>query len=179
MAERLYLSTGKITEKVLGRRAALGERIRQLRGRRTQVAFAALLGMKQPQLARYEAGRQPDVQVLTKIAKTCGVTVDWLLTGEGPESRGIVREADGQSFLESIVEGTPIRLGRAVGAKVERAWRRSSDERKEEIRNYLRRAALIAIAVEQLLPHQSAKALIDAFSVQITQAVTAKIVASA
>jgi len=62
--------------------------------------------------------------------------------------------------------------------KIDRVWRELPEDEKENIRDYLRRAALIALAVEQLLPQQSAKVLIDAFGVQITLAVTAKILES-
>ncbi len=173
------MSSTKITYKASSTRSALGQRIRQLRGNRTQAAFAALLGMKQPQLARYEAGQQPDPPTLTKVAKACGVTVDWLLTGEPSEHVRIRSDIDCRAALESVIAGTPVKLGRIRGPKVDRAWKGIPEEQREEVRNYLRRAAVVAIAIEQLLPRRSADSVLDKLSKEVTSFVTAKILGSA
>ncbi len=131
--------------------------------------------MKQPQLARYEGGQQPDPATIVKIATTCGVTVDWLLTGVTlalPRARS---DMDCQSALEAAIAGAPLKLRRIAGPKVDRAWSNMPTEQKDEIKDYLRRAALVAIAVERLLPPQAAKPVIDALSAQVTLAIIAKI----
>ncbi len=60
----------------------ISDRIRLVRGKLRQSAFADILGIPRPNLSRYEKGRQPPADVLQKIADYGGVTVKWLLTGK-------------------------------------------------------------------------------------------------
>ena len=62
--------------------SGVGERIKALRGERTQAAFAKLLGMKATQLIKYEQGRVPDPMVLLRLADAGHKTVDWILRGD-------------------------------------------------------------------------------------------------
>lgn len=63
---------------------ALGQRIRQLRGEMTQERFARTLGISQAQLSKYELGQSAlPLSVLAKLAKECGTSADWILTGKG------------------------------------------------------------------------------------------------
>ncbi len=63
---------------------AVGERIRAVRGKRTQTEFAKAIGVKkQNYISRYERGRIPAPDLLVQIAKTGRVSIDWLLTGKG------------------------------------------------------------------------------------------------
>lgn len=63
---------------------AVGERIRAVRGKRTQTEFARAIGVKkQNYISRYERGRIPAPDLLVQIAKTGRVSIDWLLTGKG------------------------------------------------------------------------------------------------
>lgn len=58
----------------------LGERIRELRGRRTRERFATELGIHKNTLARYEQGeRLPDAELLQRLCSLCGVSADWLI----------------------------------------------------------------------------------------------------
>ena len=76
----------------------LGERIRQVRGRMSQEAFAALLGISKGALGGYERGENcPNVEVVLAICRICHVEIGWLLTGE--------QSAEGPSG------GTPARTG--------------------------------------------------------------------
>jgi transcriptional regulator with XRE-family HTH domain len=62
----------------------VGERIRAVRGKRTQTEFARTIGVKkQNYISRYERGRIPSPDLLLRIATTGRVSIDWLLTGEG------------------------------------------------------------------------------------------------
>ncbi len=62
----------------------VGERIRAVRGKRTQTEFAKAIGVKkQNYISRYERGRVPSPDLLVQIAKTGRVSIDWLLTGKG------------------------------------------------------------------------------------------------
>lgn len=61
----------------------VGKRIRELRGEMPQEKFHKLVGIKrQGRLSVYENGRVPKHQILVNIADYCGVSIDWLLTGE-------------------------------------------------------------------------------------------------
>jgi transcriptional regulator with XRE-family HTH domain len=65
-------------------------RLRALRGDRSKSAFARALGIANPSTYQnYEAGRIPDAQVVQTIATQCGVSIAWLLSGEGPPPAGL------------------------------------------------------------------------------------------
>jgi transcriptional regulator with XRE-family HTH domain len=63
---------------------SLGRRIREIRGFDTsQEDFALRLGISQSQLSKYERGLiAPGADVLLRLKKQFGVSIDWLLTGE-------------------------------------------------------------------------------------------------
>lgn len=62
----------------------VGQRIRLIRGKKTQTAFARLMGVyKQNYISRYEHGRVPSPRLLIKLADYGRVTLDWLLAGKG------------------------------------------------------------------------------------------------
>jgi DNA-binding transcriptional regulator YiaG len=70
--------------------AAVGARVRKLRGQITQEEFSRTLGISQAQLSKYELGQSAiPLGVLIKLAKRHGSTADWILTGEtdAPSSR--------------------------------------------------------------------------------------------
>jgi len=61
----------------------VGERIRTIRGEKTQTEFAKDLGVpKQNYISRYERGRIPSPDLLVKIADMGKVSLDWLLVGK-------------------------------------------------------------------------------------------------
>jgi len=61
----------------------IGQRIRQLRGEENQTDFAKMLEVTQGQLSRYEAGTaSPSLDVLVRLRKSKGRTVDWILIGD-------------------------------------------------------------------------------------------------
>jgi transcriptional regulator with XRE-family HTH domain len=72
-----------------------GQRIREVRKRLrlTQTEFARRLGVIQVSVARYEAGRVPRADVLDRIAHLGGVTVGWLLHGQGDRPTPIPSQA--------------------------------------------------------------------------------------
>lgn len=58
----------------------IGERLRIVRGSRSRREVAALVGMKQQAWAVYESNQSaPGAKLIIKIAKTFGVSTDWLL----------------------------------------------------------------------------------------------------
>ncbi|MFY9268533.1 MAG: helix-turn-helix transcriptional regulator [Candidatus Manganitrophaceae bacterium] len=69
----------------------VGERIRLVRGNRTQTEFAKALGVKkQNYISRYERGRIPAPDLLVRIAEMGKVSIDWLLTGKRAIGRAAV-----------------------------------------------------------------------------------------
>jgi transcriptional regulator with XRE-family HTH domain len=63
---------------------AIGARIRELRGSRTQEEFARLMRVSQAQLSKYELGQSaPPLGFLARIAGDTGRSVDWILMGKG------------------------------------------------------------------------------------------------
>jgi transcriptional regulator with XRE-family HTH domain len=62
---------------------AVGRRVRELRGFEiAQAEFAHELGISQGQLSRYEKGRSEiGAEILLRLARRSGRTVEWLLTG--------------------------------------------------------------------------------------------------
>ncbi|MBD5538863.1 MAG: helix-turn-helix transcriptional regulator [Desulfovibrio sp.] len=61
-----------------------GERLKKIRGRMSQAAFAASIGITQRAVVNYETGgRLPKGTILRKICEQYGINEDWLLTGTG------------------------------------------------------------------------------------------------
>lgn len=79
----------------------LAERLRLVRGRQSQAAFAAALGIHKNSIGSYERGdTKPDSEFLARACALCDVNPDWLLLGRGPyrreeESAGTPGAADG------------------------------------------------------------------------------------
>ena len=62
----------------------LGERIRHVRGRISQEAFAGLLGISKGALGGYERGENcPNADVILTICNKCKINVSWLMSGVG------------------------------------------------------------------------------------------------
>ena len=63
---------------------AVGRRIRELRGfDLTQAEFAARVGISQTYLSHAERGKgEVGAEILLRIAREFGKTIEWLLTGE-------------------------------------------------------------------------------------------------
>lgn len=60
--------------------SVFSERLRELRGSESQSSFAAALGMKYQQYARYEKGdNAPSIDVLSVICRAHACSADWLL----------------------------------------------------------------------------------------------------
>ena len=66
-----------------------GDRMRGLRGGRTQTEVAPKLGISRAQLTHIEAGtRKPSLQTIVKAANFFGVTTDFLLGRDGIDEEG-------------------------------------------------------------------------------------------
>ncbi len=64
------------------------DRLRQLRKDLgySQYELAEHTGIKQASISNYENGGNPNCDSLIKFAKTCGVSIDWILMGEETSS---------------------------------------------------------------------------------------------
>lgn len=63
----------------------LKDSIKQIRGKMTQKQFAAKLEVHVNTIQRWEAGSTvPDANDLARIQKVFGISIDWLLSGDGP-----------------------------------------------------------------------------------------------
>ena len=92
------LAVYSIPEEVM----TLGERLKLLRGRKSQEKFAALLGISQSALGTYESdSRSPDTRVIEAICQRCQVTADWLIFGMQDGSQPRPEHATVAGFLES------------------------------------------------------------------------------
>jgi transcriptional regulator with XRE-family HTH domain len=60
------------------------DRLKILRGRKSQTAFSDEIGVSQRTLSRYENGALPDIGVAQTICRRFNVEPRWLLFGEGP-----------------------------------------------------------------------------------------------
>ena len=82
-----------------------GERLRELRGCKSQASFASELGLSQVVYGRYELNqREPNLDTLCHIGLTLGVSADWLL---GLPERGVgARVEAGKGAAVSIGSGT-------------------------------------------------------------------------
>jgi len=79
---------------MMSRIPGLSVRIRKIRGNLTQAEFAAISGVTQGTVNKYEKGTIfPGEDVLNKIAAHGGVTIEWLLHGEEKRAPLAGREA--------------------------------------------------------------------------------------
>lgn len=60
----------------------------------TQTNAGKLAGVTQPAARKWAEGGFPEMNKAKQIAKILGVSVDWLLTGEGPKRVPNVNESD-------------------------------------------------------------------------------------
>ena len=77
------MSRKKVTEKDTF--SGFSARLKKIRGGLSQEKFGKIFGVTKITISRYESGRIPDVETLSKIANYGGVTVEWLLHGTAPE----------------------------------------------------------------------------------------------
>jgi|APPan5920702752_1055751.scaffolds.fasta_scaffold103582_1 transcriptional regulator with XRE-family HTH domain len=63
-------------------------RLKEIRGKTSQVELGGALGVPQNVVSRYERGRvKPPLDYLLAASRYANVTLDWLITGEKPKHR--------------------------------------------------------------------------------------------
>ena len=148
--------------------ALIGARIRQLRGLESQTHLASRIGITREHLSRIEGGAQPGTEILRRLAQVTGASLDFLVLGAGPalrEGPAAPGSAAWEAALEPLLAGTALRLPRATKAsrrRADRAWQELPEERRDDIRGFVRRIAVVAVAIEALLPPRAVKPVTDA-----------------
>ena len=145
-----------------GGAAGMGSRIRQLRGTASQREFAERLGISREQLSRIESGAQvPGTETLRRLAQATRASLDFVvLGGAATEPRAAsVKRGGWVSALQPLLDATTVRLPPGAGRRADRAWGELSETRKEEVRAFVRRVAVAAVALEALLPSPAARAV--------------------
>ena len=91
-------------------------RLQTVTGARTFTELAAILGVRPSAVSDAKRrGRMPVAWVDT-VCRTHGVSAEWILTGEGPESawetgeRGTTAGGSAEEALRILLRGTPTRL---------------------------------------------------------------------
>lgn len=159
----------------------MGDRIRALRGLASQKTFATRLGISREQLSRIESGSQvPGTGTLRRLAQVTRVPLDVIVLGVGTAAPATA-DSSWEAALAPLFAGTTLRLPRASAAasrKAERAWKELSEARREEIRAFARRFALVAAATEALLPARAVRAVIDRLGTELSTVLIDRILAA-
>ena len=75
------------------------ERLRTLRGKQSQGAFAKMCGVPQSSVAQWELGASPSARKLLNVCQATGVSADWLLgLKEGGAGASIVGSHNAQAI---------------------------------------------------------------------------------
>jgi transcriptional regulator with XRE-family HTH domain len=77
-------TAARVTQATIDRyKRQISSRLAQIRGERSQRAFARDLGVFQQNVNRYENGTTPHADFLITVALQENVSLDWLLLGKG------------------------------------------------------------------------------------------------
>jgi transcriptional regulator with XRE-family HTH domain len=78
----------------------IGDRIKEVRGKKSQDDFAQAHGIHRNTLARWESGkRSPEYSFLRDITERYGLAPDWVLMGAGPKL--LAESADQEASLRA------------------------------------------------------------------------------
>lgn len=164
--------------------ALIGARIRQLRGLESQTQLAGRIGITREHLSRIEGGAQPGTEILRRLAQVTGASLDFLVLGAGPalrEGTAAAGSAGWEAVLEPLLAGTALRWPRAAKAsrrRADRAWQALPEERRDDVRAFVQRIAVVAVAIEALLPSRAAKPVVDALGEALATLLVDRIVAA-
>ena len=156
-------------------------RIRQLRGDESQTEFARRVGITREQLSRIESGSQPRIATLRRLAHATGQSLDFIILGTTVAPGEAAAAGRWDAALEPLLAGTSLRLPRAsttAARRAARAWPELPNERKDDVRGLARQVAVIAVAIEAVLPAKAAKTVTDALGAALATAVVDLIVAA-
>ena len=92
---------------------SLWERIQEAFGVRGPTEIASKLGFTKQAVYKWQNGEIPGLETLTKIAATSGVSLHWLVTGEGPKTAYIVSEPE-LRVIKELTKETGLSLDRQI-----------------------------------------------------------------
>lgn len=165
-------------------RVEIGARIRAVRGLANQTELAGRLGISRAHLSRIESGaKMAGTATLRRLARVTRVSLDFIVLGADFAAFRTAAEGAGswEAAVQPLLGGTTLRLPRAStasGRKADRAWQELPEERRAEIRDFVRRIALVAVATEALLPAKTARAATDQLSTDLTTILIDRILAA-
>jgi len=88
---------------------SLGERLKAIRGKRTQLDFSSDLGISKSTYVRYERGQRiPDADLLKAICCKFEVRPEWLLLGEGDSRQPKIKLQVGHDLPWPTKEGASL-----------------------------------------------------------------------
>jgi transcriptional regulator with XRE-family HTH domain len=163
---------------------AIGARVRQLRGSEKAGEFARRIGIAREHLSRIESGAQvPGTETLRRLAQVSGASLDFVVLGSDRIVRMDAAAGDGgwEAALGPLLAGTSLRLRGASAAarrRADRAWAELSEGRRDDVRTLVRQVALLAVAIETLLPAKTGNAVIDELGDALTGLVVDRIAAA-
>ena len=106
--------------------------------------------------------------------------MDFLLRGGGPSSQGVAEQGRAwDAALRPLLASSGLRLATDRKMRTRLAWRTLNEERKEDLRNLVRRAVALAAAVQHILPEASARAVNQEISAELSATVAARILGRA
>ena len=80
----------------------IGDRLKEIRGKKSQADFAVLLGISRKSLIRYEANeRKPDIDLILKLNLLFNIQPLWLLTSVAEPTAGKPLKGDELALLTS------------------------------------------------------------------------------
>lgn len=148
---------------------SIGDRVRAERARLglTQRELAAQARVSPGQVGHIEAGTRTNLETgtLAPIAGALGVSVDWLLSGEGPRERRLeqtVEHAPRYATLREVIEQYPDRWSdAAIAAAEQRALKADTDpgaswweEQLDRLHHAIRLAELPMNAIAPKVPQR-------------------------
>ena len=88
----------------------LGERLKALRGDKSQADFGKEIGVSQPTIRNYENNKRlPDSEFIKNVCNVYNVTADWLIFGSEPIQsciETVPKEMSGLPLIEELVPET-------------------------------------------------------------------------
>ncbi len=112
----------------------LGNRLKKLRGKKTQEEVASRVDVSRARYSHYENGRsQPDNEILIKLSNYFGVSVDYLLGGSNTIQQNDTQEYDPLAEINKLIEEYKVEQ---FGFFDIEKWKKFTPEDVENIRNH-------------------------------------------
>ena len=112
-------SSGPPTDARGGKDLSVCRRLERLReeqfGPRGKSEMARRLDIRPSTYDRYERDRVPPADLLVKIARVADVTLEWLLTGEGPKRPPVKADVEAEALTRQFQEAITVRPGLRPG----------------------------------------------------------------